>query len=138
MTRKVLIQGIDQKTYFGELDEAEWPPIDEVPLKNVMQLLTLDSHIRDPTGGSAGVSRGYMMMTIASAPGPLPVLHVRAAGWIDPVECGILENLEKMLEGAQRSKEAQDRKPPTILPAGPGALQELSKVPSIRKAFSEK
>lgn len=140
--RLVVIIAADQKHYLGYIEDREDVTCLEncgvVELHDVYQLLMLDQHIVDPqTGRAGGISRGYMLMNIGTANGPLPVLHLLVMGWYEPKACDVQEAFDQLLKQVQ-APPVEKGGGPKIVPVGAGALPRLGKTPSLQDVLKGK
>lgn len=136
MTKKrVVVTCADTKCYVGELEDTEIPNLsDVVPLLNAYQLLIVDQHVMGPDGRAQGMSRSYMLMNVGAAPGALPGMAVKPTTWFFPEEVGlgdVFDALIKQFEDQMKPKSTG----PRIVPAGPGAIPMLDKIPGMRETF---
>lgn len=139
--KKIVVLGMDQRHYYGEVDEAFLVPerAGMFKLRNVYQLCMIDQQVIDqPSGKAVGLSRSYMLMNVGSADRSLPELNIQPAGWYDLETCGLAKNLATLVEQIEKGLERKEPGDgPRIVPAGAGAIPPTS-VPTLAQFFRDK
>ena len=134
--KKIVVLGMDQRHYYGEVEESELRRPGMLKLKNVYQLCIIDQQVLDQQVGKVvGLSRSYMMMNVGSAEKALSALNIQPAGWYDLETCGLEANFAQLVGQVEKGLEKKGPGDgPRIVPSGAGALPQPG-MPNLAQLF---